>query len=86
MERYPVVVAYAVITVVTTLAVVILAVVAVLLHGLYDPRVDNSEIFKLIGPPFISIVGGFTTIMGALAGYIAGRAERNKADLTERQT
>ena len=48
-----------------TLCVVILSMVAVLMVGLFDPLVDNTEIFKLIGPAFQTIVGGF---IGLLAG------------------
>jgi hypothetical protein len=32
---------------------------------LFDPLVDNAEIFKLISPAFQTIVGGF---IGLLAG------------------
>jgi len=39
--------------------------VAVLMIGLFDEKVDNSEIFKLISPAFQTIVGGF---IGLLAG------------------
>ena len=48
-----------------TLCVVILGMVGVLMVGLFDPIVDNTEIFKLIGPAFQTIVGGF---IGLLAG------------------
>ena len=48
-----------------TLCVVILGMVGVLMVGLFDPLVDNTEIFKLIGPAFQTIVGGF---IGLLAG------------------
>jgi hypothetical protein len=49
----------------TTLCVVIIGMVAVLMAGLFDPLVDNVEIFKLISPAFQTIVGGF---IGLLAG------------------
>ena len=48
-----------------TLCVVILGMVAVLMAGLFDPIIDNAEIFKLISPAFQTIVGGF---IGLLAG------------------
>jgi len=48
-----------------TLCVVIIGMVAVLMAGLFDPLVDNAEIFKLISPAFQTIVGGF---IGLLAG------------------
>jgi len=48
-----------------TLCVVVVGMVAVLMIGLFDEKVDNSEIFKLISPAFQTIVGGF---IGLLAG------------------
>ena len=48
-----------------TLCIVVFGMVAVLMIGLFDEKVDNSEIFKLISPAFQTIVGGF---IGLLAG------------------
>jgi len=48
-----------------TLCIVILAMVANMMHGLFDPNVNQEEIFKLISPAFQTIVGGF---IGLLAG------------------
>ena len=48
-----------------TLCMVILAMVVTLMVGLFDPIVDNTEIFKLIGPAFQTVIGGF---IGLLAG------------------
>jgi len=48
-----------------TLCVVITAMVAVLLMGLFADNVDNTKIFELISPAFQTIVGGF---IGLLAG------------------
>ena len=48
-----------------TLCAVVFAMVATLMIGLFDEKVDNSEIFKLISPAFQTIVGGF---IGLLAG------------------
>ena len=48
-----------------TLCVVVMSMVGVLMIGLFDEMVDNSEIFKLISPAFQTIVGGF---IGLLAG------------------
>ena len=48
-----------------TLCVVVVGMVAVLMISLFDEKVDNSEIFKLISPAFQTIVGGF---IGLLAG------------------
>jgi hypothetical protein len=46
--------------------------VAVLMVGLFDPLVDNNEIFKLISPAFQTIVGGF---IGLLAGVKLSHGE-----------
>jgi hypothetical protein len=48
-----------------TLCLVIAGMVFVLMVGLFDPLVDNVEIFKLISPAFQTIIGGF---IGLLAG------------------
>jgi len=48
-----------------TLCIVVFGMVAVLMIGLFDEKVDNLEIFKLISPVFQTIVGGF---IGLLAG------------------
>ena len=48
-----------------TLCIVVFGMVAVLMIGLFDEKVDNSEIFKLISPAFQTIVGG---CIGLLAG------------------
>jgi undecaprenyl pyrophosphate phosphatase UppP len=48
-----------------TLCLVVVAMVMTLMMGLFDQRVDNTEIFKLISPAFQTVVGGF---IGLLAG------------------
>ena len=48
-----------------TLCVVVLSMVTTLMVGLFDDKVDNNEIFKLIAPAFQTIIGGF---IGLLAG------------------
>jgi undecaprenyl pyrophosphate phosphatase UppP len=48
-----------------TLCVVVMGMVAVMLLGLFDEKVDNNKIFELISPAFQTIVGGF---IGLLAG------------------
>jgi hypothetical protein len=58
-----------------TLCVVIIGMVAVLMAGLFDPIVDNGEIFKLISPAFQTIVGGF---IGLLAGVKLSHGETDK--------
>ena len=59
-----------------TLCVVVVSMVGVLMIGLFDEKVDNSEIFKLISPAFHTIVGGF---IGLLAGVkLSHDDEENK--------
>jgi len=58
-----------------TLCVVIISMVGVLMMGLFDEKVDNSEIFKLISPAFQTIVGGF---IGLLAGVKLSHDEEEK--------
>jgi len=55
-----------------TLCVVIIGMVGVLMSGLFDEKVDNTEIFKLISPAFQTIVGGF---IGLLAGVKLSHGE-----------
>ena len=49
----------------STLCLVVCGMVFTLMMGLFDEKVDNSEIFKLISPAFQTICGGF---IGLLAG------------------
>jgi hypothetical protein len=58
-----------------TLCVVIISMVGVLMMGLFDEKVDNGEIFKLISPAFQTIVGGF---IGLLAGVKLSHDEEEK--------
>jgi len=58
-----------------TLCVVIISMVGVLMMGLFDEKVDNTEIFKLISPAFQTIVGGF---IGLLAGVKLSHDEEEK--------
>lgn len=52
--------------VVVTLSIVIVAMCAVLLFGLFDPRVDNKAIFEIIGCGFDMTLGCFVTLAGLL--------------------
>lgn len=52
-----------------TLALVMISVIGVFLYGLFDQRVDNSEILKILGPAFQTIVGCFAGLIG---GYKMG--------------
>ena len=56
---------YVTLMVSSTLCLVIFAMVLTLMMGLFNEKVDNSEIFKLIAPAFQTVVGGF---IGLLAG------------------
>ena len=58
-----------------TLCIVVFGMVAVLMIGLFDDKVDNSEIFKLISPAFQTIVGGF---IGLLAGVKLSHDDEDK--------
>ena len=58
-----------------TLCIVVVGMVGVLMAGLFDPLVDNAEIFKLISPAFQTIVGGF---IGLLAGVKLSHEEEKK--------
>ena len=57
-----------------TLCVVVIGMVGVLMASLFNPIVDNAEIFKLISPAFQTIVGGF---IGLLAGVKLSHGEEN---------
>jgi hypothetical protein len=59
-----------------TLCIVVVGMVGVLMAGLFDPLVDNAEIFKLISPAFQTIVGGF---IGLLAGVKLSHGETEEA-------
>jgi len=58
-----------------TLCIVVVGMVGVLMSGLFDPIVDNAEIFKLISPAFQTIVGGF---IGLLAGVKLSHSETDE--------
>jgi uncharacterized membrane protein YraQ (UPF0718 family) len=60
--------------VIVTLALVMVAVIGVLLNGLFTPMVDNSKIFEILGP-------AFQTIVGAFVGVLGGRAINNGKDI-----
>jgi hypothetical protein len=52
-----------------TLTIILLSMVAVLLIGLFNPLVDNTEIFKAITPTFQMVAGAF---VGLVAGVKIG--------------
>jgi len=57
--------------VICTLSAVMVSVIGVLLSGLFQANVDNTEIFKILGP-------AFQTIVGAFVGVLGGRAMRDE--------
>ena len=64
--------AYVTLTATATLTVILLSMVAALLVGLFNPAVDNAEIFKAVTPAFQTIVGGF---IGLITGIKIGADE-----------
>ena len=50
-----------------TLSTVILVMCGAMVWGLFDPRVDNADIFKIIGPAFSMVIGAFVGFFGGLA-------------------
>ena len=46
-------------------AAVMIAVISVMLIGLFDPQVDNDKVFAILGPAFQTIVGCFVGILGS---------------------
>lgn len=50
-----------------TLAAICISVVIVLLVGMFDDRVENKEIFSIIGPAFNTVIGAFVGLLGGLS-------------------
>ena len=44
----------------STLCIVVLSMVMTLMTGLFDEKVDNAEIFKLISPAFQQLSGALS--------------------------
>jgi len=53
--------------VICTLSLTMTSVIFVFLAGLFDSKVDNTEIFKILGPAFQTIVGAFVGVLGGRA-------------------
>ena len=64
--------AYVTLMATITLTVILLSMVGALLVGLFNPAVDNVEIFKAVTPAFQTIVGGF---IGLITGIKIGADE-----------
>ena len=58
-----------------TLCIVVMAMVAGMLLGLFNPLVDNNKIFELVSPAFQTIIGGF---IGLLAGVKLSHEDEKK--------
>lgn len=52
-----------------TLSVTVLSMVAVFMVGFFDPEVDNTKLFEIVGPAFQTIIGGF---IGLITGIQIG--------------
>lgn len=50
-----------------TLAIIVIAVVLVLMGGLFNPIVDNNKIFEIIGPAFSTVIGAFVGLLGGIS-------------------
>lgn len=52
---------------VSTLSFICVSVVGVLLYAFFDERVDNNEIFKMLGPAFNTVIGAFVGLLGGIS-------------------
>jgi hypothetical protein len=50
-----------------TLALVIITVVAVMCKAIFDPNVDNKEIFAMLSPAFNTVIGAFVGLLGGIS-------------------
>ena len=66
---------------VATLASITIAVVVVLMVGIFLPneQIDNKEILAIIGPAFNTVIGAFVGLLGGLS--ISGGNESNTASV-----
>ena len=67
-------------TTVGTLAIIVVAVVVVLMGGLFNPIVDNDKIFEIIGPAFSTVIGAFVGLLGGISLNKADAAAAVEAD------
>ena len=59
------------------LSSVVLCVVISLMIGLFVTRIDNNEIFKIIGPAFSTIVGAFVGAFATMMGMKTAEFDPN---------
>ena len=50
-----------------TLSFICISVVTVLLYAFFDDRVENDEIFKMLGPAFNTVIGAFVGLLGGIS-------------------
>lgn len=50
-----------------TLSFICISVVSVLLYAFFDDRVENDEIFKMLGPAFNTVIGAFVGLLGGIS-------------------
>jgi len=55
-----------------SLAAILMAMVMVMLIGLFHDKVDNNKVFEMLSPAFQTIVGGF---IGLITGIKIGQAD-----------
>lgn len=55
-----------------SLSAILMAMVAVMLVGLFHDRVNNDKVFEMLSPAFQTIVGGF---IGLITGIKIGQAD-----------
>jgi hypothetical membrane protein len=54
---------------VISLSIILVSMVAVMLIGLFNEKVDNTKVFEMLSPAFQTIVGGF---IGLITGIKIG--------------
>jgi len=52
-----------------SLVCVIVAMLLMFIYAILDPNVDDAEVFKIIGPSFQTVIGGF---IGLITGIKIG--------------
>jgi hypothetical protein len=55
-----------------SLVCVIVAMLLMFIYAILDPNVDDAEVFKIIGPSFQTVIGGF---IGLITGIKIGEKE-----------
>ncbi len=55
-----------------SLAAILMAMVAVMLIGLFHDKVNNDKVFEMLSPAFQTIVGGF---IGLITGIKIGQSD-----------